>query len=262
MKMFSLILLLLSMIICLPLWSKTTPAGQLAANLEKWQSFRWEGIVQVQSSALSLRKNFVLAKTADALRLDVLDSGVLGLNAQPLVSLYLGGTAILSAPTVEQLQGIDLNWFLPPGTVQSLVHFTDSLMVLQKDILTYKKAQTGKAEYVFDNKYRLSGINSPATGLNATIHYNNNSQPSKITIERAGSQVAELLINERRYKDISIIPLSAAAADSLNLDEMLKGLDLQGINPDSLDLEKLKQQLDPETLKKLKELENFDPEAE
>jgi hypothetical protein len=242
----SLLLLLLSM----PLLGKTSSAKQLAANLDKWKSFRWEGIIQVQSSALSLRKNFVLAKTEDALRLDVLDSGVMGLSAQPIVSLYLKDTAILSAPTIEQLQGIDLNWFLPPGTVSSLVHFTDSLLVLQKDILSKKKVQAGKTEYTFDKNYRLSGINSPATGLNAVIHYNNSGQPTKITIGHSGNQVAEMLVNERRYKDITIIPLSTDP-NSLNLEEMLKGLDLQSLNPDSLDVNKLMEGVEPDKLEEL-----------
>jgi hypothetical protein len=258
MKRLLIAITILLLCFCLPLTGKVTPAKQLKANLDKWQAFRWQGIIQVQSSALSLRKNFVLAKTEDALRIDVLDGGVMGLQAQPLVSLYLKDTAILSAPTVEQLQGIDLNWFLPSGTVQSLVHFTDSLLVLQKDIIARKKVQTGKTEYTFDKKYRLSSIISPATGLKAVIRYNNSGQPTKITIERSGSQVAEMLINEREYTDISIEPLTADP-NSLNLGKLLEGLDLESINPDSLDLDKLIEGVDPKLLEGL-EIPEIAPE--
>jgi hypothetical protein len=256
-----LIILTIILILCfsLPLGSKTTPAKQLKANLDKWQTFQWQGIIQVQSSALSMRKDFVLAKTADALRIDILDSGVMGLGATPLVSLYMKDKAVLSAPTIEQLKGIDLNWFLPPGTVTSLVHFTDSLLIMQKEILSKKKVQTGNTEYTFDKKYRLSGIKSPGTGLKAIITYNNSNQPTKIRFEHAGSQVAEMLINERKYNGISIVPLMPDP-NSLNLEEMLQGIDLQGITPDSLDLEKLMEGVDPKQLEDLEGLEGLELE--
>jgi hypothetical protein len=258
MKRLLIAITILLLCFCLPLTGKVTPAKQLKANLDKWQAFRWQGIIQVQSSALSLRKNFVLAKTEDALRIDVLDSGVMGLGASPLVSLYMQDTAVLSAPTIEQLKGIDLNWFLPPGTVTSLVHFTDSLFVMQKDILAGKKVTTGKTEYTFDKKFRLSGIKSPGTGLKAIITYNNSNQPTKIRFEYSGSQVAEMLINERKYNGISIVPLKPDP-NSLNLEEMLQGLDLQGINPDSLDLDKLMEGVDPKLLEGL-EIPEIAPE--
>jgi hypothetical protein len=240
MKRILLLTALFLLVICIPLTAKTSATKQLAANLEKWQSFRCEGIIQVQSDVFALRKNFVLAKNAEAIRLDVLDGGVMGLGAAPLVSLYLKDTAVLSAPTIEQLQGIDLNWFLPAGAVQKLVHFTDSLLVSKKEITSTRKLSQGNTDYTFDRKYRLASIDSKGMGMKAVITYNNSDQPTKINLLYKDGPMAELLINDRTYKDIEIEPLEASP-NSLDLEELL-----EGINPDSLNLEELDDLVIPE----------------
>ncbi len=227
MKRTVIILMLILVCISVSLNAKTKAEKRLETNLNQWQKFRWEGILQVQSSAFSMRKNFVLAKTGDALRFDILDSGVMGLSAQPLVSIYLKDTAILNAPTIEQLAGLDLNWFLPPGAVKGMVGFADSLLMKQKEILADRKATTAGTSFAFDKQYRLSSFSSPATRMEASIIYNTRNLPTKIQIRFSGSQVAELLINEREYKDVSIEPLEAVS-DSLDLMQLLEGIDLEG----------------------------------
>jgi hypothetical protein len=201
------IILLLSFCLGLSLEAKNSAAKQLQTNLEQWSQFRWEGIIQVQMSAFSARKNFILSKNRDEMRLDVLDSGVMGLQAKPLATIYLKDKILVEAPTIKQLQDVDLNWFVPQGAVSSLVHFADSLLANIQTILKDRKLTTANTAYAFDKKHRLIKITSPELGMKAEIIYNRRNQPTKLLLDHDGDRIVELQINEQKYNKVRVIPL-------------------------------------------------------
>ncbi|MBM4399184.1 MAG: hypothetical protein FJ041_02485 [Candidatus Cloacimonetes bacterium] len=229
MRRLLLITLILLAGLNISLLAKSKPAKQLEQNLEQWQEFRWLGIIQVQSSVFSLRKNYVFAKSRDAVRLDVLDSGVMGLQAKPFVTLYLKDSIIFDAPTIKELSGVDLNWFVPKGMIAPLVQFADSLQAKQKEILSTRKVTSARTVFTFDKKFRLSSIVNTAGGFEANIVYNRRSQPTKMLVKYKGEQIAEVLINEREYKDIAIEPL-VPSTEGINLEEMLQNIPLDELN--------------------------------
>lgn len=207
MKKTIILLAVLLAVISFGLQAKTGKAAKLETNLKQWEQFRWQGIVQVESSAFSLRKNFVLAKNEEALRMDVLDSGVLGLQAKPLVTIYMKDRIELEAPAIKQLAGIDPNWFLPPGALKGMINFTDSLRSRSSEIISKRKLELDAALFTFDKNYRLSSIKSDLTGLELNISYNRRNQPTKVIIKRRDERLAELQINEQKYGKIDIQPL-------------------------------------------------------
>ncbi len=207
MRKLLLLILIILISMNLSLFAKKKPAILLKKNLEQWQQFKWQGIIQVQSSAFSMRKNFVLAKDSTSLRLDVLDSGIIGLQAKPFLILYLKDRIVIDAPEIEQLQGLDLNWFVPPGSIEKLMHFTDSLQLKQQEIISKRELKTANTIFSFDKKYRLSNIKSTDFNIEANIIYNRRNYSTKIQIKYNGTPMAELQINEREYKDIEIVPL-------------------------------------------------------
>lgn len=215
----------------LSLFAKAKAVKQLEKNLQLWEQFRWQGILQVQSSAFSIRKNFVLAKNHEAIRLDVLDGGVIGLQAKPIVTLYIKDSIQFEAPTIKELVGVDLNWFVPKPMIQTLLTFSDSLKTKQQEITANKKITTAKTVFSFDKRHRLTTITNKNSGFEATVIYNRKDQPTKIQIKYRGSQAAELLINEREYKDIEIVPL-VTDGTGINLEEMLNNIPLDELQFD------------------------------
>lgn len=189
------------------LTAKTSAAKQLQDNLANWEQFRWEGIIQVQMSAFSARKNFILSKNRDEMRLDVLDSGVMGLQAKPIATIYLKDKILLEAPTIKQLQDIDLNWFVPQSAISSFVHFTDSLQANVQCILMNRKLTTAATTYTFDKKHRLVRISSPEFGMKADVVYNRRNQPTKLLLDHDGDRIVELQINKQKYSDVKVVPL-------------------------------------------------------
>jgi len=59
--------------------------------------------------------------------------------------------------------------------------------------------------------------------MEATVTYNNRSQPTKILVSYQGAKVAELQINERTDQDIEIVPLE----NKLDFQDILDGIDLE-----------------------------------
>jgi hypothetical protein len=228
MRKLLIITLIMLMSMSLSLYAKTKAVKQLEQNLQQWEQFRWQGILQVQSSAFSIRKNFVLSKNSEALRLDVLDSGVMGLQAKPLVTLYIKDSIQFEAPTIKELIGIDLNWFVPKSMVQTMLNFTDSLKTKEQEIISTKKVTTDKTVFTFDKKLRLTTVANKASGFEAHIIYNRHNQPTKMHIKHRGSQVAELLINERIFKNIEIEPLKTSS-QGIDLEEFLQDIPLEEI---------------------------------
>lgn len=186
---------------------KTSPTQKLNDNLISWEQFHWQGIIQVQSSAFTMRKYFVISKNKDAIRLDILDSGIMGLNAKPLVSLYLKDSIVLDAPAVKQLEGMDPNWFIPKATLQRFIHFSDSLFAMQQEIVSSLSAKSGDTVFTFDKKYRLISAKNPAVGFETKIVYNRRNKPDKLIIKYLGKPLAELQITDREYGDIDVEPV-------------------------------------------------------
>jgi len=189
------------------LTAKAKPVKLLNKNNSIFEQFRWQGIIQVQSSAFSIRMYYVLAKNKDAIRLDIMDSGIMGLTAEPLVRLYMKENIVLDAPSINQLQGLDPNWFIPPEAVHGLIHMTDSLQTKQAEIIAKHKFTAGNSVFIYDKKYRLSQIKSADFGFEALIIYNRHNQPDKISFKFRGKPIAELQIDKREYENIEIVPL-------------------------------------------------------
>ena len=239
----SLILLLILLCCLTPLLSATSKkAAKLEDNLKQWEQFRWQGIIQVESSAFSMRKNFVLAKNTEAMRIDVLDSGVFGLQAKPLISIYIKDKIVLEAPTVKQLSGIDPNWFLPPGALDGLFNFTDSLLARSAEIVSKRQTEMASSLFSFDKDLRLSKITNNDIGLEFNITYNRRNQPTKIFIRRRDTKLAELQINEQKYGSITIEPL-AESTPAPDIAELEKELAPDELLLEDIDLEALLERL-------------------
>jgi hypothetical protein len=200
------------------LWAKSKPEKQLQANLAQWEQFRWQGMAQVMHEAFTLRKFYVLAKNTEALRLDILDSGVLGLNAKPMLALYVKDRIVLDAPSIKELEGIDLNWFVTPDKYKPFFAMTTTLQSHSAEIISNRKISLSGLTYLFDKKYRLTGIISPKLQLEAQVTYNRKSQPDKISLIYQGKELAIFTIDEITTEHIEITPLEIGSQSSRTTD--------------------------------------------
>ncbi len=204
MRRYCLIILLITLFPAGSIWARTSPAARLEQNLSQYRCFRWQGILEINQSAFALRKNFVLAKDSSAYRLDILESGIMGLQAKPLLTLYISKHIYLSAPGISQLQGIDPNWFIPPQSLRILFTYLDSLQAGSKEILSKKEYLISSFQFSFDKKYRIAQVIERKSGLEVRIKYNRKNKPDKLTFVLNGTNAVILTIDEIQHEDIMI----------------------------------------------------------
>ena len=198
------------------LGAKAHPAQLLEANLNTWEQFRWQGVVQVKHEALTARKFFTLAKNTEALRLDIIDSGVMGLNSMPILSLYIKDKIALEAPTIKQLQGLDPNWYITPDKYKPFFAMSSEFRTNSAEIIANHKLSLKGQTYFFDKKYRLTLIKIPLLKMEAKIEYKKKYQPDKVSLNYEGKEVAIFYIDDISIGNIAIIPLETP--DTVNSD--------------------------------------------
>ena len=157
---------------------------QLQMHLQRWQHFRIDGIIQVNHNNLILRKNVTFRKNENILRLDIFDTGFLGLSPTPFLSVSLDSTLIIRNPN---------NLKIPLITRDDFLFFLEisELLKYQNEIITNKKVKINGYEFNFTENYEISQIvkNSNlvkfqyAEFITAIAFQNNESVVAEISID-------------------------------------------------------------------------------
>ncbi|MDZ4183116.1 MAG: hypothetical protein U1B83_09585 [Candidatus Cloacimonadaceae bacterium] len=181
--------------------------ARLRAEMLRWENFSSEGIVQVSYMGISLRKMFVLSKTRDELRFDVLDGGAMAMQSKPMLSAYMGEYISIQspfAPQLEKLSGAVIKQN-PLGYFASL----DSLInVYSDEIVANRKIDAGSGiEIFFDQNLRVSRVTDTQSKSGVQISYLSNGNPDKLMINLDAKTSMELLFDKIRYGNAEIVPL-------------------------------------------------------
>jgi hypothetical protein len=177
----------------------------LRTEWERWQNFETEGVVQITNSGLTLRKMFVLSKTPEAIRFDILSGGSQAANAKPLLSLYLGDYLAIQCPAYPQ---IEILAQVLPDTLYAFYTSSDSLVAIYQDtIINTNKLTLGSVELLFNDSMQLEKITETLTGVQLSITRNSKGDPDKVKLIAGASTSIELLIDSITYGNAEIIPL-------------------------------------------------------
>ncbi|MGC9362071.1 MAG: hypothetical protein ACP5F3_03990 [Candidatus Syntrophosphaera sp.] len=203
-------------------------ATLLRAELGKWENFSSDGIVELTNGGLTLRKMFVLSKTRDEARLDIVDGGVFGLNPNPLISLYLGDYAAIRSPNMPQLEA--LATLLPdPGKYLGSLGRPDSLFTAYGDqIIDTGKLVLGDTELAFSDNMRLEKISGKEAGIRMEISHTKRGDLDKVSIFIEDETSLDLLVDNIRYGKAELEPLPRNEALP-GMEEMIR--ELQGLFP-------------------------------
>jgi len=190
------------------LWgSQSRDLQKLQAEAGKLNHFRAEGIVQISYSQLALRKNFVFAKDDRQMRMDIIEGGVMGMQAEPLFSLYFGSYIALKSPLMPQLEQLDLSRYLPP-LPQNLSLGVDSLLAVhQAEILANKVIDTDELKIKFSKDYRITYIEEKDSKTTIEISYTRKGDIDTIVVKQEEKQLLSMLIDKISYELPEITPL-------------------------------------------------------
>ncbi len=206
-----LLLLLLLITACTP---KATglgikhPKKLLLAHdeLSRWQSFKMEGLAEVQFKMFVFRKNFVVSKNKEAMRFDMLDSGVFGMGASN-ISVYMDSTM-----QIYGLWGRNSLEIEAPDLLQSMYQWTNNLEIddldpYLNDILEKNEFTKDGVRFVFNEQMRLKLFTIDELSIRVDLNYDFGANLSEINVYLSNLKICNLRIDKISYDNISVSKL-------------------------------------------------------
>jgi hypothetical protein len=214
--------LLLAVILTSCAGFKPSEEARLRAELKKWESFKGNGIIEISAMGFSLRKPFALAKSLDEIRLDVIEGGIFGAGASPLLSVYLGEYFALKAPMMPALEAFNLADNIPQ---RPIALFSSADYIFDRygeEIIREKAIVRDSLSISFESNYRLKSVQDRKSGLHLDAGYNSRGDIDSIEIKAGPGIKASLLFDELSYVTADIVPLPPQEANPQALREILK----------------------------------------
>lgn len=174
-------------------------------ELQRWQSFKMEGIAEVQFKMFTFRKNFVLSKNKEALRFDLLDSGIFGF-ASSNISIYVDSDMQVYGYLGKKFIEID---DLPEGLRDVYTWFNnadiDDFQPYYDDLFENNSFDKDGTSFAFTNKMRLKEINNASNDLRVNIDYDYGDNISNLAIMLKNVKICDLKIDKISYNNINVI---------------------------------------------------------
>ncbi len=155
-KIIILLLLVLLLMGCSSLKELTNRQKEelVRANLSYLNKFKSEGVLEVSIKGFSLKKEFVLKKNQNSLRLDVIDSGIFSLLPSPFATLFAKDNIVITNYNKGLLPDLVLDKF-------PLKEFLDLEKLPQgiiDEIVKNRKFALAIIQFEFDELYRMNKI--------------------------------------------------------------------------------------------------------
>ncbi|HPK41078.1 MAG TPA: hypothetical protein PKZ69_05595 [Candidatus Cloacimonadota bacterium] len=174
-------------------------------ELQRWQSFKMEGIAEVQFKMFTFRKNFVLSKNKEALRFDLLDSGIFGF-ASSNISIYVDSDTQVYGYLGKKFIEID---DLPESLRDVYTWFNnadiDDFQPYYDDLFENNSFDKDGTSFAFTNKMRLKEINNASNDLRVNIDYDYGDNISNLAIMLKNVKICDLKIDKISYNNINVI---------------------------------------------------------
>lgn len=139
-------------------------------NLQYLNNFKATGVAEIVYKGLSIKKEFVLSKNKDVMRLDILESGILSLLPSPFASVYLSDKVIITNYNKGFFKDTIIEDFplahyldleaLPPGIIEEIVNnraFDIAVLQFKFDEL-FRLNKIIMGENIIDLKYERKDL--------------------------------------------------------------------------------------------------------
>lgn len=201
-----------------------TPQDILRAELLKWKNFSAEGVMEVNYSFISLRKMFSVNKTGDEFRLDMLDGGIMGINPEPLMSLYMGPYLSLKIPIYPDLEQIAASLDIQSNPLAFLKDTDGIVSRYGNEIIANHKVSIGDADLSFNDRLQLTRIDIRDMDSYLEVAYSKKGDPDIVTFNLENKASLKLFVDSISYGQAAVSPLPKSQTAPLS-DDLLKLMD-------------------------------------
>lgn len=198
----------------------------LKAELNKLANFEGEGIAELSAFGFSLRKPFSLKKSAEEMRLDLIEGGILGGSGSPMLSVYLGKYLAMNSNLMPALANVALDEMV--GELGKLI-FAPTDFIFDKygaEIIEHKTLERDGIRISFAKDYKVESLKDTRSNLEIRANYDRRGELDYIELKTAQAISAKLVFDNVNYQSPSIIPLPKNENGGGNLMDLFKGNDM------------------------------------
>ncbi len=200
---FLLYILILTLSSCalIPQPGRAAKEKLLIEHLRGWNEFQLEGIVEANYNSFSFRKSILIRKNNDAFRLDVFDSGFMGLNPTPFISIYMDSTLVIRPPFSKEVLSAEKAGLKELNSTAFLFDLNDIIHHKQK-IVSQQILEFPEYKIHFTDKMQIDKIMLKQKPVEILFSYID--KLNQISITNDNKQVANIQIDKIEYKNIEI----------------------------------------------------------
>ena len=179
----------------------------LRTEWDRWQNFEAQGVVQLTNSGLTMRRMFVLSKTPEAMRFDILSGGVLAANPKPLISVYYGDYLAIQCPQFPKIEILAQMPIFPEKLPIYDIDRDSLFTVFADSIINHQELNLEGLQLKFNSTMQLERIIEPKSGMEININRNSQGDPDKVKLAISENTYIVLLIDSISYGNAQIEPL-------------------------------------------------------
>ncbi|HOL32903.1 MAG TPA: hypothetical protein PK015_00090 [Candidatus Syntrophosphaera thermopropionivorans] len=204
--LFSLTIVLLTVVSCASM-QPVDKTQLLRTEWERWQNFEAQGVVQLTNSGLTMRRMFVLSKSPEAMRFDILSGGVLAANPKPLISVYYGDYLAIQCPQFPKIEILAQMPIFPEKLPIYDIDRDSLFTVFADSIINHQELNLEGLQLKFNSAMQLERIIEPKSGMEININRNSQGDPDKVKLTISENTYLVLLIDSISYGNAHIEPL-------------------------------------------------------
>ena len=189
--------------------------AMLRAELAKWESFDSQGVVEISYMGLALRKMFVAKKNHGELRIDILDGGVMGAGAAPLLSFYSGEYVAFKSPFLPLLEAFDLSGMLPTEGLNLFSSADELFNAYGKQIINDQYLEVKGVRITFSKKFQLTEVFDPQSSSRLVAEYATNGKLQDLILKGPDNLSLHLAFDDISYIEPEISPLPKSTGTDL-----------------------------------------------
>jgi len=204
--LFSLTIVLLTVVSCASM-QPVDKTQLLRTEWDRWQNFEAQGVVQLTNSGLTMRRMFVLSKSPEAMRFDILSGGVLAANPKPVISVYYGDYLAIQCPQFPKIEILAQMPIFPEKLPIYDIDRDSLFTVFADSIINHQELNLEGLQLKFNSAMQLERIIEPKSGMEINIDRNSQGDPDKVKLTISENTYIVLLIDSISYGNAQIEPL-------------------------------------------------------
>ncbi len=204
-KSLLLIIIILLLISCATIFKPEKQENELllSENLEKWNTFRIDGIIEYNHKQFSFRKNISIRKKSNVIRLDIFDSGIFGLRPTPFISAYLDTLLLMRTPDSPDLIRISKEEFADDFKYLDIFLGLSTLFEHKSEIINSRKVIFDNGlEFLFNKNLCLGKIIDKSMNSNIIFFYNG--ELSDIVLYNKDKKILDIQVDKISFEVLEI----------------------------------------------------------